>query len=97
MYLVWQDAQLKSKLVRSGFKMTQLRAIFVLAATAERETGLYNEALIRADPNELDQHLFGSKDRSMDGAVISSEIFEAAVDRDSPLKKRKGKIQGEEA
>lgn len=61
MYIVWQDAQLCGKLVKSGFRMTQLRAAFVLTEAAKQKTGFEERELITAEKTELEKELFGSK------------------------------------
>ncbi|KAF2012797.1 hypothetical protein BU24DRAFT_425419 [Aaosphaeria arxii CBS 175.79] len=95
MYIIWQDAQIKSKLVRSGYAMTQLRAAFTLAAAARWRTGLNNRALVRRDTKQLERELFGSKKAQKEQTVVSYELFQEGRNsmRDSleaDFKKRKG-------
>jgi hypothetical protein len=73
MYSIWQDAQFNSKLVKTGFKMTQFRAAFALAATAENRTELASSELVRAEQKSLEAELTGK--RKNKGAVIDYEIF----------------------
>jgi len=53
MYVVWQEAMLNSELVRSGFRITPLRAAFVLTEVARRLTGLHGEELIQKEKGVL--------------------------------------------
>ncbi|KAF2684794.1 hypothetical protein K458DRAFT_431090 [Lentithecium fluviatile CBS 122367] len=96
-YAVWQDAQWKSELVRGGYKMIQLCAVFALATAARWETGLGNAELVSADTKELGEELFGSKRKMMKGAMISSKIFHGAVEQpggdEVMLKKRGVRVQ----
>lgn len=73
MYVIWQDAQFNSQLVQSGFRITQMRAAFVLLKAAKMATGLEDEELIRKDGRELNRGLFGSRTRR--GAEIDRDIF----------------------
>ncbi|KAF2490450.1 hypothetical protein BU16DRAFT_153283 [Lophium mytilinum] len=61
MYAVWQDAQWNSVLVRSGYKMTQLRAAFSLSEAAQQRTGMENEELMRMETRRLEDDLYGRK------------------------------------
>ncbi|KAF2811024.1 uncharacterized protein BDZ99DRAFT_293556 [Mytilinidion resinicola] len=61
MYAVWQDAQWNSALVRAGYKMTQLRAVFSLSEAAQQRTGMENEELMRMESKRLEENLYGRK------------------------------------
>lgn len=74
MYIVWQDAQFNSKVVKSGYKMTQLRAVFTLATAARWRTGLGNRELVKTDAKKLKEQLHGSKKKNR--AEVGIEIFE---------------------
>jgi hypothetical protein len=73
MYIVWQDAQFNSKLIKSGFRLTELGAAFVVAEAAKRKTGLEGEELIRMDEQILKRELYG--DGKKMGAVVDKEIL----------------------
>ncbi|KAH7116984.1 hypothetical protein B0J11DRAFT_442790 [Dendryphion nanum] len=77
MYAVWQDAQFKSNLVKSGYRMTPLRAAFTLAMIAKRETGHNSLDLIRADTKSLNEQLFGFRSRKTrhSGAEVDFGVF----------------------
>lgn len=74
MYIVWQDAQFKSTLVKSGYQMTHLRAAFAMAKAAKRKTGMNEKQLVRADTGELKQELYGT--RRMKGTKVEYRLFE---------------------
>lgn len=61
MYILWQDAQINSTLIGTGYQMTPLRAAFAMAKAAKRKTGLGEKQLVRANTKELEQELYGSK------------------------------------
>lgn len=73
MYILWQDAQWHSSLVKTGYQMTTLRAAFVLARAARRRTGLGERQLVRADTRELERELYGSG--KMEGTEVEFGIF----------------------
>ena len=87
MYTVWQDAQFNSTLVKSGYEMTQLRAVFTLATAARQKTGMRNKELVRADTKSLESELFGSRKKEKEKAEVDYEIFR---------EKAKGEIEDEE-
>jgi hypothetical protein len=74
MYIVWQDAQFGSTLVKNGYQMTQLRAAFTMAKAAKRKTGMGEKQLVRADTKELQQELYGT--RKTKGTNVEYTIFE---------------------
>lgn len=78
MYVVWQDAQFHSNLVRNGYVMTPLRAAFTLATVARNTIGCGNVDLIRADAKELDDKLFGNSSKKIRqrGAEVDYSLFE---------------------
>ncbi|KAH7357473.1 hypothetical protein BKA66DRAFT_574468 [Pyrenochaeta sp. MPI-SDFR-AT-0127] len=61
MYVVWQDAQFNSTLVKGGYDMTPLRAAFAISKAARHKTGLGERQLVRANTRELEQELYGTK------------------------------------
>jgi hypothetical protein len=61
LYVVWQDAQWNSVLVRGGYKMTQLRAAFSVSEAAQQRMGMENEELMRAEHKDLERRLYGRK------------------------------------
>lgn len=73
MYIVWQDAQFNSTLVKSGYVMTPLRAAFAIAKAARRKTGLGDRQLVRANKKELEQELYGT--RRTKAAKVEHSIF----------------------
>jgi hypothetical protein len=74
MYVVWQDAQFNSTLVKTGYMMTPLRAAFAMAKAAKRRTGMGEKQLVRANTKELNQELYGTKGRK--GTKVEYEIFD---------------------
>jgi hypothetical protein len=76
MYIVWQDAQLMSTLVKTGYQMTPLRAAFAMAKAAKRKTGMGEKQLVRANTKELKQELYGT--RKSKGTKVEYGIFEAS-------------------
>ena len=74
MYIVWQDAQFKSTLVRTGYQMTPLRAAFAMAKAAKRKTGMSEKQLVRANTHELEQELYGT--RRTKGTKVEYGLFE---------------------
>jgi hypothetical protein len=74
MYVVWQDAQWCSTLVKTGYTMTPLRAAFAMAKAAKRRTGMGEKQLVRADTKELKQELYGSKGKK--GTKVEYGIFD---------------------
>jgi len=73
MYIIWQDAQFNSELVKCGFRLTELGAAFVVTEAAKRKTGLLGEELIRRDVNTLKRELYESTIEM--GVVIEREIL----------------------
>lgn len=76
MYILWQDAQFNSSLVKSGYQMTPLRAAFALAKAAKRRTGLGEKQLVRANTKELEQELYGNPRARVKGTKLDYWIFE---------------------
>lgn len=78
MYVVWQDAQFNSVLVRKGYTMTPLRAAFTLATVARRKIGCGNADLVRADTKDLERKLFGNSSRKIRhrGAEVGYGVFD---------------------
>ncbi|KAF2823952.1 hypothetical protein CC86DRAFT_372107 [Ophiobolus disseminans] len=74
MYILWQDAQFRSTLVKGGYQMTPLRAAFAMAKAAKRKTGMSEKQLVRANTNELEQELYGT--RRTKGTKVEYGIFE---------------------
>lgn len=73
MYIVWQDAQFNSSLVKSGYEMTILRAAFAMTKAANRKTGLGEKQLVRANTREMEQELYGEAGRK--GTNVEYVIF----------------------
>ncbi|KAF2865029.1 hypothetical protein BDV95DRAFT_600044 [Massariosphaeria phaeospora] len=73
LYAVWQDAQFNSEIVRSGYRMTQLRAAFALTVCAGEATGLRDGELVTEEGKGLERRLYGrKKDR---GAEVGYGTF----------------------
>lgn len=70
MYIVWQDAQWNSSLVKSGYSMTQLRAAFTLAAAAQDTLAMDMEELMAVKLKTLE------KDLSMQRVEINYKMFQ---------------------
>jgi len=73
MYIIWQDAQFNSELVKCGFRLTELGAAFVVTEAAKRKTDLLGQELIRRDVNTLKRELYQSTIEM--GVVIEREIL----------------------
>ncbi|KAF2680257.1 hypothetical protein K458DRAFT_312424 [Lentithecium fluviatile CBS 122367] len=73
MYIVWQDAQINSRIVKSGFRLTELGVAFVVTEAAKRDTGLEGKELVRADGRVLERELCGTWKKR--GAVVEKDIF----------------------
>lgn len=86
MYSIWQDAQFNSKLVKSGFKMTPLRAAFSLTAAAENKMGLDTPELVRADTKSVEAELMGKRKKKP--AVVGYDIFKDGEATCETLRKR---------
>jgi hypothetical protein len=74
MYVVWQDAQFNSTLVKKGYMMTPLRAAIAMAQAAKRRTGMGEKQLVRANTKELNQELYGTRRRK--GTKVEYGIFD---------------------
>jgi hypothetical protein len=74
MYIVWQDAQFNSTLVKTGYMLTPLRAAFAMAKAAKRRTGMGEKQLVRANTKELNQELYGTRGRK--GTKVEYGIFD---------------------
>jgi hypothetical protein len=70
MYIVWQDAQWNSSLVKSGYSMTQLRAAFTLAVVAQDTLAMKTEELMAVKSKTLE------KDLSMQKVEINYKMFQ---------------------
>lgn len=73
MWVVWQDA-LRATLVRSGYRMSPLRAAFVLTEAARQSTGVGVEGLVLRDRRLLRRELRQGKGRKE--AVVDRNVFE---------------------
>ncbi|KAF9733688.1 hypothetical protein PMIN03_007185 [Paraphaeosphaeria minitans] len=74
MWVVWQDA-LRAGLVRRGYRMSPLRAAFVLTEAARRRTGVNGvDGLVLRDGRLLGRELRQGKGRKE--AVVGREVFE---------------------
>ena len=78
MYVLWQDAQLNSTLVKQGYRMTPLRAAFLIVHVARRKTGLGGRQLIRAETKGLERELYGKK--GLDRAELEFGIFHESLE-----------------
>lgn len=83
MYIVWQDAQFNSSLVKSGYEMTPLRAAFAMAKAAKRKTGMGEKQLVRANTKELEQELYGT--RKTKGTKVDHKIFAEGDEEEGDL------------
>jgi hypothetical protein len=88
MYAVWLDAHFNSELVKSGFRMSQLRAAFLLTAAAKARTGMRCEELVSADVRDLRVKLMGSGKSK--GAEVSRGMFNQDAGRVSEEEQVKG-------
>ncbi|PVI07682.1 hypothetical protein DM02DRAFT_608765 [Periconia macrospinosa] len=88
MYALWQDSQFNSRLVQSGFRLTELRAAFALTEAAHRETGLNASSLIQSNPGELKMELYGRKGRN--GADVALGVV---WDGKLEVRRRRGIIE----
>ncbi|KAI4611862.1 uncharacterized protein J4E87_010364 [Alternaria ethzedia] len=73
MYVLWQDAQFNSTLVKEGYRLTPLRAAFAMAVAARRRTGLSGKDLISAKNRALGRQLYGKKGTR--GTVVEHGLF----------------------
>jgi hypothetical protein len=73
MWIVWQDSQFNSALVREGYQMTPLRAAFAMAKAAKRKTGMGEKALVRANTKDLKKEMYGGRKR--EGTQLDYGIF----------------------
>jgi hypothetical protein len=94
MYVVWQDAQFASTLVKTGYRMTPLRAAFAMAKAAGRRTGMGEKQLVRANTRELEQELYGTRRRK--GTCVEYGLFGDSGDegedgRGAGVRKRGGR------
>jgi hypothetical protein len=70
MYVLWQDAQFNSELVKRGYRLTPLRAAFAMAVAARRRTGLSGKALVSEKTRVLGRQLYGKR-----GTVVDHGLF----------------------
>ncbi|KAF2114958.1 stress responsive A/B barrel domain-containing protein [Lophiotrema nucula] len=83
MYIVWQDAQFNSELVKSGYGMTMLRAAFALSTAARWKTGMSNGELVRRDTKDLKKELYGGKSKKkqkVQRADVDVDVFRETKD-----------------
>ncbi|KAF2738623.1 hypothetical protein EJ04DRAFT_486074 [Polyplosphaeria fusca] len=73
MYIVWQDAQFNSKLVKSGYRMNLLRAAFAASVAAKWKTGMGGCELVRTDKKSLERSLYGTKKKKY--AEVEYDVF----------------------
>ena len=73
MYIVWQDAQFNSSLVKSRYAMTPLRAAFAMTKAAKRHTGLHEKQLVRTDTSTVEKKVYGTWNTK--AAVLDYGIF----------------------
>ncbi|KAL1637949.1 hypothetical protein SLS56_000506 [Neofusicoccum ribis] len=76
MYAVWLDAVRHSSLLREGYSLTQLRAVFALAAAARELTGLDVAELVRpAEGKEVEDRLNGDGAAAVDFAWFARGLL----------------------
>lgn len=69
LYLIWIDAVICSKLVKSGFSMTQLRGAFAVVSVAQEAFDVDAEKLIMKPVDEVEKKLF-QRDSMVDYALL---------------------------
>jgi hypothetical protein len=74
MYIVWQDAQWNSELVKSGYGLTMLRTAFVISTAARWKSGLEIQELVGADTKCLETSLYGRKRGKMKRRASVAEV-----------------------
>jgi hypothetical protein len=97
MYAVWLDAHFNSELVKSGFRMSQLRAAFLLTAAAEARTGMRCGELVGADVRDLRARLMGGAKSK--GAEVSRGIFNQDVEgvsEEGQARRRRNRLREDE-
>ncbi|KAF2199294.1 hypothetical protein GQ43DRAFT_464936 [Delitschia confertaspora ATCC 74209] len=81
MYIIWLDAQVNCKLVKKGYLLSQLRAVFAISVAAEQKTGFQGRELVEAERKELERELFGplsgrkKGEEVARGAVVDKGVF----------------------
>ncbi|KAG9196067.1 hypothetical protein G6011_01188 [Alternaria panax] len=84
MYVLWQDAQFNCKLVKSGYRLTPLRAAFTMAVAARRRTGMGGKELVRAKNSGLERELYGKNGTR--GTIIEGHLFVENVEDEAEEK-----------
>lgn len=69
MYVIWIDAEINSPLVRSGYRMTQIRAAFALSARAQDTLDAPLDELIAVPVDKVTKSLFQK------GSTVDIELF----------------------
>lgn len=77
MWIVWQDA-LRATLVRGGYRMSPLRAAFILTEAARRRTGVGIEGLILREKKTLRKELNRNKNKGE--TTIDKDVFGEACE-----------------
>ncbi|KAK8178251.1 hypothetical protein BC567DRAFT_82476 [Phyllosticta citribraziliensis] len=73
MYIVWVEAQVNSRLLRSGYRLTELRGAFAFAAAAEATTGMEASELKGSSVKSLEKFLFDKK-AAVEYSLFSKEL-----------------------
>ncbi|KAK7618153.1 hypothetical protein IWX50DRAFT_275215 [Phyllosticta citricarpa] len=73
MYIVWVEAQANSRLLRSGYCLTELRGAFAFAAAAEATTGMESAELKGSSVKSLEKLLFDEK-AAVEFSLFSTEF-----------------------
>ncbi len=73
MYIMWQDAQRNSSLVKNHYNMTPLRAAFVVTEATKQVMGLTVKELICASDKNVTREVYGT--RTTKGTVVDYQIF----------------------
>ncbi|KAF2436487.1 hypothetical protein EJ08DRAFT_674383 [Tothia fuscella] len=78
LYFIWLDAEINSTLVKRGYSLTQLRAVFVLTQAAQGSTSLDLQSLIMLETGKLQESV-----RSKDAAVVLGCIVGEIDEKDA--------------
>ncbi|KAF2005460.1 hypothetical protein P154DRAFT_616266 [Amniculicola lignicola CBS 123094] len=97
MYIIWQDAQFNSVLVKSGYRMSQLRAAFTITEASKQKTGLTAQELLGCDLGKLGKELYGSRSRrpAEIGVGMYEGVLSVGARRELELRRRRREGRGE--
>ncbi|KAK8227068.1 hypothetical protein HDK90DRAFT_47138 [Phyllosticta capitalensis] len=73
MYIIWLEAQMKSQLIRKGYRLNELRGAIAFAAAAEAATGMEASELQSSSVGSLEKLLY-DKRATVDSSVFSREL-----------------------